>query len=59
MIHSKIIIYLTVLTIFITSSYATNDQYCRALVFEGGQDLGAWQAGVVKGLVETAAAEDI
>ena len=37
----------------------SNQTKCRALVFEGGQDLGAWEAGVFKGLVEASDPQDV
>lgn len=41
------------LSFFIASTVVSDDQYCRVLALAGGGDAGSYQAGVIKGLVDT------
>jgi hypothetical protein len=39
-------------------SFASADQYCRGLALGGGNDLGAYQAGAISGLLTTLTAQE-
>lgn len=43
---------LAVLLLLASTAVLAQQKTCKALVLEGGGDLGAYQAGVIKGLVD-------